>query len=158
MEQGNVFVTTGPDGIRRPSTGVKVLVFMVPCMFLALGAALAFVSYTFVSSAVSAQASVVTYAALPGGGYTPFLEFTTDGGVVSTELGGAIDEATLPTGSDVLILYDPEMPANVRLTGFTYNYGFALMVIGIGAVLFLVAWLGWIILSRRAARQTPPAK
>lgn len=158
MEQDSVFVTTGPDGVRRPSAGVRVLVFMVPCMFLALGMALAFVSYTFVSNAVTAEASVVTYAALPGGGYTPFLEFTTDGGVVSTELGSPIDEASLPTGSDIPVLYDPEMPANVRLTGFTYNYGFALMVIGIGVVLFLVAWLGWIILSRRAARHVPPAK
>ncbi|MEX0969603.1 MAG: DUF3592 domain-containing protein [Paracoccaceae bacterium] len=158
MQQDSVFVITGPDGIRRPSTGIKVLLFMVPCMFIALGLALAFISYTFVSSAASTQARVVTYVEVARGGYTPFLEFTTADGVVSTPLGPSITEATLPTGSDISILYDPELPAHVRLVGFGYNYGFALMVIGVGAILYLVAWLGWLILSRRIARHAPAVK
>lgn len=155
MQQDSVFVTTWPDGIRRPSSGIKVLLFMVPFMFMVLGLALGFVSYSFVSSAATAPARVVSHVAMADGALTPLLEFEVEGLVVSVALGVAMAPESLPAGSRVDILYNPELPAHVRLSGLTYNYGFAAMVIGIGAVLFVIAWLGWMILTRRIARHIP---
>jgi len=151
MQSDSVFTKTGRDGIRRPSTGIKVLLFMLPWMFIVLGLLLGFISYTFVSSAERTTARVTTYVEWQDG-FTPLLEFKVDDKLIATPLGTVMEPAILPAGTIVEILYDPVIPGNARLAGLAYNYGFAALVVGIGAILLALSQIIWIVLRRRVAK------
>lgn len=149
---GNVFFTTSAQGRIRPSAGVRVLVFMLPVMFIALGLLLAIASYGYVSGARSALGTVVGHQQFDLG-VIPQVEFLVDGAPVTAPLGSGINPALVPVGATIQIIYDPVAPTHIRLPGLGYNYGFpgAVMLIGLG--LFVFSYLLWRWLIAIAARR-----
>ena len=151
MQNDSVFTKVGVDGIRRPSTGIKVLLFMLPWMFVVLGLLLAFVSYTYVSNAEQTTATVVSFAELLDG-QTPVLSYSYEDNAYATPLGTVTQVENFPVGSEINILLDPGVPENIRLTGLAYSYGFAALIAVVGLALLMVSQIIWIILRRRVAR------
>ena len=134
-----------------PTINLKVLVWMMPVIFLGIGLSWLVSGMFWVSNATQAEGRVErveTFITESGQTlYIPEFSYTlADGSAALSPLALAAPEFNFEIGSTHTILYDQTQGGPVRFTGTAFNHfgAIALLLIGsIFAIISLVLWL-WV--------------
>jgi len=149
---GFLFRKTVGD-VTVPTWRAKLLVWMMPILFLGLGLGWLVSSYMWVSNAKETIGTVTqvyeqgTNTATDGTDvfFNPEFSYAwTDGSQTIGVLGLSSPEFNFEIGSEHAILFDPSQKGNVRFPGFAFNYFGAIVILAISAMFALISLVLWI--------------
>jgi len=132
-----------------PTFNMKMLVWMMPMIFIGTGLMWFISGYLWVSSAAEAIGTVTkisTFVTESGQTlFNPEFSYTwTDGSQTVGALGLASPDFNLEIGSQHNILYDPTVKATVRFPGVVFNYFGAIVILVLGAMFTLISLALWL--------------
>jgi len=154
MTQANGFLFRKTVGdVTVPTWRAKLLVWMMPILFLGAGLGWLVSSFMWVSNAQETIGTVTqvyeqgTNTATDGTDvfFSPEFSYTwTDGSQTIGALGLSSPEFNFEIGSEHAILFDPSQKGNVRFPGFAFNYFAAIVILAISAMFALISLVLWI--------------
>ena len=145
-----------------PTWRTKVLVWMMPILFLGAGLGWLVSSFMWVSNAQETIGTVTqvyeqgTNTATDGNDvyFNPEFSYTwTDGSQTIGALGLSSPEFNFEIGSEHTILFDPSQKGNVRFPGFSFNYFGAIVILAISAMFALISLVLWISVKNIARKR-----
>lgn len=144
------FFRKSASGQTVPTWGTKLLIWIMPVLFLGAGMGWLASSHSWVANARAAEAVVTAVATMDTAGndpvyYIPEFEFALeDGSKATAKLGLASPDFNFEIGSKHEILYDPVAGGPVRFPGFAFNYFGATLVLAMSAMFALVSLVLWL--------------
>lgn len=136
-----------------PTWRMKVLVWVLPTLFVAAGLLWIGSNFVWMLGAVETEGTVTkVYTweaenAVEAGStlYGPVFAYTwTDGSETEGALGMSSPEYNFEIGSRHSIMYNPTTKGNVRFAGFSFNYFGGVLILAIGLVFSLASLALWI--------------
>ncbi len=133
-----------------PTWRTKLLVWMMPILFLGAGMGWLVSSYLWVANATETTGIVTNVIAQTAADsadifYNPEFSYTwTDGTETKGALGLASPEFNFEIGSEHSILFDPAVKGNVRFSGFSFNYFGPFVIFAISGMFALISLVLWI--------------
>ena len=149
MQARGFFFRKTVGDVTVPTWRTKLLVWMMPILFLGAGMGWLVSSYLWVANATETTGTVTkVYAQKASNSADTFHnpEFSyawTDGSQTIGALGLASPEFNFEIGSEHTILFDPAIKGNVRFPGFTFNYFGPTVVLAISAMFALISLVLW---------------
>ncbi len=132
-----------------PTLNLKMLVWIMPIIFLGTGIVWLISGYLWVSNATEAIGTVTKISTFVTESeqtlFIPEFSYTwTDGSQTLGALGLASPDFNLEIGSQHNILFDPEVKRTVRFPGIAFNYFGAIVILIIGAMFTLISLVLWL--------------
>jgi len=132
-----------------PTWPLKILVWMMPVIFIGIGFGWFISGYLWVSNAAEAIGTVtkISTHSTEGGQALYIPEFSyiwTDGSHALGTLGLASPDFNLEIGSQHNILFDPTLKGTLRFPGIAFNYFGAIVILIIGAMFTLISLVLWL--------------
>ncbi len=152
IEQSGTFFRKTVGNITVPTWKTKLLVWMMPAMFLAVALMFLLSSFMWVLNATETTGTVTDvyeWAAdetVENGLvlYGPEFEYVwTDGSLTKGALGLSSPDYNFEIGSQHRILFDPEVKGNVRFSGFMFNYLLGTIILSVAAMFGLISLVLW---------------
>jgi len=159
---GNTFFVKSIEGHTSPSWITRLLVWLMPVLFLAGGLLWLISSFMWVQNATETVGIVSQINILVPEDtletentlYNPAFTYTwTDGTETIGILGMSSPEFNFEIGSEHTILFDPELKDTVRFPGFASNYLGATLILVNGALFALISLVLWIWVKSIARRR-----
>lgn len=153
IEQSGTFFRKTVGNITVPTWKTKLLVWMMPVMFLLVALILLFSSFMWVINASETTGTVTEVFewqadnAVENGLvlYGPVFEYQwSDGSLTTGALGLSSPEYNFEIGSEHSILFDPLIKGNVRLPGFMFNYLLGAIIMSVAAMFGLISLVLWL--------------
>jgi len=136
-----------------PTWRAKLLVWMMPILFLGAGLSWLILSFIWVSNAeetigtVTGVSSYGTNTTVDGNDVFFLPEFSyiwTDGTETIGKLAHASSAFNFERGTERTILFDPSIKGNVRFPSFDFNYFEPSLIIAISAMFALISLVLWV--------------